>query len=243
MIAGAALAGGAVNAIAGGGSLITFPTLVAVGLPPITASLTNTVAMCPGYFGATYAQRRDLVGQKARALWILPAAATGGVLGAVLLLTSGDRAFHVIVPFLIAFATGVLAMQDLLKRWLLGRDRIARSPAWTAVPVGVAAIYGGYFGAGLGVILLAALALALDDDLIKLNALKQSVALVANVTAALVFVFSGRIDVVVVLAMALASLAGGMIGGALASRVPRKALRWTIVSIGLGISIYYFATL
>lgn len=239
----AALAGGVVNAIAGGGSLITFPVLVALGLPAVTASVTNTVAMCPGYFGATLAQRRDLVGQRGRAIRILPAGALGGVVGALLLLRTGEAAFDVVVPFLLVFAAVLLAVQHRLRAWLVAGDRPRISERWAALPVGLAAIYGGYFGAGMGVIALAALALVLDDTLIRVNALKQTVSLVVNVAAAVVFVFSDRIDVPTVAVMAVGSLVGGSLGGVIASRVPVEVLRWTVVAIGLGVAAVYFARL
>jgi uncharacterized membrane protein YfcA len=239
-IGGAALVAGVVNAIAGGGSLITFPVLVASGMSPVIASVTNTVAMCPGYFGATVAQRRELAGQRARAQVILPAGALGGVVGALVLLHTGDAAFAVVVPFLILFAAGLLAFQDRIRTALTARGPGHGAPAWAALAVGVAAIYGGYFGAGLGVIVLAALAVVLDDSLTRLNALKQTVSLVVNVAAAAVFVGSGRVDWTVAAVMAVAALVGGAIGGAIASRVPAALLKWAVVATGVVVSAIYF---
>jgi uncharacterized membrane protein YfcA len=242
-IGGAALAAGLVNAIAGGGSLISFPALVAAGLPAVTANVTNTVALCPGYLGGTFAQRRDLAGQGGRMAMLLPVAAVGGVAGALLLLATGERAFDVVVPFLLLFATGLLAMQDRLRAFLTARRRGARGEVWVALPVGIAAVYGGYFGAALGVIVLAALAVIIDDSLVRLNALKQSVSLVVNSSAAVVFLFSGRIDWIITLVMAASALIGGVIGGAIASRVPAKLLRWIVIVLGLATSAVYFARL
>ncbi len=236
---GAALAGGLVNAIAGGGSLITFPTLIAVGLPPVVASLTNTVAMCPGYFGATLAQRRDLVGQRGRALRVLPGAALGGVAGALLLLQTSDASFDGVVPYLILFAAALLAMQEPLRRSLVQRYKAARSDMWAAVPVALSAIYGGYFGAGMGVMVLAALAVVLDDTLTRVNALKQTVSLVVNVAAAIVFLASGRIDWPLALVMMAGALLGGALGGLVASRVPPVVLRWTVVTLAVAVAIVY----
>jgi hypothetical protein len=243
LVAAAALAAGIVNAIAGGGSLLSFPALVAFGLPAVTASVTNTVALCPGYLGATLAQRRDLARQRGRMARILPAAAIGGVTGALLLLHTGEAAFEVVVPFLLLFAAALLAAQDRLRGYLMARAHGAHGVAWAAVPVGLAAIYGGYFGAGLGVILLAALAVVLDDTLLRINALKQLVSLVVNISAAIVFLASGRIDWTVTLVMAVAALAGGMIGGAIASRVSAKLLRWTVIVVGVAVAAVYFARL
>nr|MBA2543400.1 TSUP family transporter [Deltaproteobacteria bacterium] len=136
LVGAAAFAAGLINAIAGGGSLITFPALVGVGLSPVIASLTNTVALCPGYLGATIAQRAQLVGQKDRMWRVLPAGALGGVAGALLLLSTDERAFEVIVPFLILFAVALLALQERIRAWLETRGSAAKAAAWAAVPVG-----------------------------------------------------------------------------------------------------------
>jgi uncharacterized protein len=235
LVGAAAFAGGMVNAIAGGGSLITFPVLVAIGLPAVTASLTNTVAMCPGYLGATIAQRRDLAGQRGRAWRVLPGAAVGGIAGALLLLHTSDASFDVAVPYLT-----LLAAQEPLRRWLVGRSRTPHSETWAAVPVALAAIYGGYFGAGMGVMVLAALAVVLDDTLTRANALKQTVSLVVNVAAAIVFLGSGRIDWTIALVMMAGALIGGAVGGLVASRVPPAILRWTVVVVAVAVAIAYF---
>lgn len=240
LVGGAAFAAGIVNAIAGGGSLITFPALVAVGLSPVTASLTNTVALCPGYLGATLAQRRDLVGQRGRMVRVLPGAALGGVAGAVLLLHTEDRAFDFAVPFLILFAAALLAVQDPLRRWLLARTTSGRAERWAALPVAAAAVYGGYFGAGMGVMVLAALAAVLADSLTRVNALKQSVSLVTNVAAAVVFLGSGRVDWPVAGVMFACSLAGGAVGGMIASKIPARVLRWTVITLAVVVATVYF---
>jgi uncharacterized membrane protein YfcA len=147
--------------------------LTAVGLPAITANVTNTVALCPGYLGATFAQSKDLQGQKKRLWFFLPAGAIGGVIGAILLLNTGERLFRDLVPFLILLASALLAVQDPLRAWLTRRAKAnggkPASEAWAAVPVGLAAIYGGYFGAGLSVIILAVSAYRLRQ-LTRLNA-------------------------------------------------------------------------
>ena len=239
LAAGAALVAGAVNAIAGGGSLITFPALVAGGLSAVSASVTNTIAMCPGYLGATYAQRHDLTGQRRRALVLLPAGVVGGVAGAVLLLHTGEAAFKQVVPFLILFAALLLAVQNPLRRWLLARSPRGHAEAWAAIPVGLAAIYGGYFGAGLGVMLLAALAVVVGDSLTRLNALKQAVSLAVNVAAAAVFLFSDQVDWPIAGVMLAGSLAGGVIGGLIAARIPPAVLRWTVVTLAVIVAAIY----
>jgi uncharacterized protein len=240
--AAAALAAGAVNAIAGGGSLITFPTLVALGLPQVTANITNTVALCPGYFGAAFAQRHELAGQGRRAALLLPVGALAGMAGALLLLATGERAFAVAVPFLLLVAALLLGAQDRVRRRLLARTS-PRAEAWAALPIAFAAIYGGYFGAGMGVMIVAALGIVLADGLRRVNALKQCISLVVNLTAAGVFVGSGRVDWPIAGAMAVGALAGGLIGGKLLSRLPTRPLRWLIVTLSVALAVVYFVRL
>jgi uncharacterized membrane protein YfcA len=242
-VGGAALAGGAVNAIAGGGSLITFPTLVACGLNPIVASATNTVALCPGYLGATLAQRRDMTGQASRSRRILPAAAVGGAVGAYLLMHTSASAFDVVVPFLLLTAVVLLGLQDRLRAWLAKRSPHGQSELAAVLLVAVASIYGGYFGAGLGIIVLAVLGVVVDDTFKRLNAFKQFTTLVVNVTAAIVFVAVAPLDWIVVVVMAVASLIGGVIGGAIASRVSAKVLRAIVMIVGGAVSAVYFVKL
>jgi len=239
----AAIAAGAVNALAGGGTLITFPMLVFLGVPPVTANVTNTVALCPGYFGGTLAQRDDLRGQEKRLRLIVPAGIVGGVLGGFLLLQTGEKLFSQLVPYLILLASVLLAIQDTVRAWLtrrMGAGQSVRLESLTWLPVGVASIYGGYFGAGLSVIVLSALGLTLEDSLTRLNALKQAVAFAVNAAAAVFFLFSGQVLWTFALVMAIGSLAGGMLGGKLAGRVKPSTLRWTVVIFGILISIAYF---
>ncbi len=240
----AAILAGAVNALAGGGTLITFPMLVAVGVPAVAANVTNTVALCPGYIGGTLAQRNDLRGQRLRLWWTLPAAVVGGLLGGILLLQSGEKLFKALVPFLILLASALLAVQGPVRLWLtrrLGQHQSGTGmEKWSWLPVGLAAIYGGYFGAGMSVIVLAAVGITLEDTLTRLNALKQLVAFSVNVAAAIFFLFSGRVVWAAALVMAVGALIGGTLGGRLAGRVKPGLLRWIVVSIGVIVSILYF---
>src|SRR5687768_12611751 len=167
----AAVAAGAVNALAGGGTLITFPILIFLGIPAVTANVTNTVALCPGYFGGTLAQWNDLRGQKNRLWLIIPAGIVGGVLGGFLLLQTGEKLFRELVPYLILLASALLAIQDPVRAWLMRRLAEGESSAGTEtfawLPVGLASVYGGYFGAGLSVIVLASLGVTLEDTLTR----------------------------------------------------------------------------
>jgi uncharacterized membrane protein YfcA len=239
----AAVAGGFVNALAGGGTLLTFPTLISVGLPSIAANMTNTVALLPGYLGGTYAQRKDIQGQKGRLLLFIPAAVLGGLIGALLLKISTEKLFSNLVPYLILAASLLLAIQDPVKAWLTKRAQAkggkSISDAWAMFPVGCAAIYGGYFGAGLSVIILAVLGLVVDENLIRLNAIKQAISFSANFSAAVFFVFSGLVNWPVAIIMAIGALGGGWIGGKLASQVKPATLRWVVVTIGVIVGIYY----
>lgn len=235
---------GLVNALAGGGTLITFPLLTAMGLPAVIANVTNTVALCPGYFGASLAQRKELLEQKHRLIWLIPAALAGGAGGAFLLIKSGERLFTQIVPWLILLAAFLLAVGEPLKKRLKSKsfadDSYSRNQVWTVLPVGLAAVYGGYFGAGLSVIVLAVLSFAYKDTLTKLNALKQAIALAANLSAAVFFVFSGKVNWLVAVLMAFFALAGGTLGGKLAGRINVSVLRGIVVTIAVIVALIYF---
>ena len=201
------------------------------------------MALCPGYLGGTFAQIRDLRGQ-ARHLWFLaPAGVLGGIAGGFLLLNTGESMFRALVPYLILLATGLLAVQERLRAWLV--DRAIRNgsanphEAWTALPVFLAAIYGGYFGAGLSVIVLAVLGLVLDDTLTRLNALKQIISFSINIAAAVFFVFSGKIVWPAALVMMVGALVGGALGGGLAGRIKPGTLRRIVVTAGVIIALIY----
>jgi hypothetical protein len=241
----AAVAAGAINALAGGGTLITFPLLLAIGVPPISANVTNTVALCPGFMGGILAQLKDLSGQRRRFWTFLAASAIGGVLGSILLLSTGERAFQTLVPFLILIASGLLAVQGVIRIWLARRSLNpmpkARSEMWAVLLVGLAAVYGGYFGVAMSVVVLSLLGWLVNDNLTRLNAIKQTVAFGANGAAAALFVFSGKVVWTIALVMAVGALVGGTLGGRLAGRIKPDTLRWTVVSIGLTLSVIYFS--
>jgi uncharacterized membrane protein YfcA len=240
----AAVAGGLVNALAGGGTLITFPMLTAVGVPPVAANVTNTVALCPGYLGATFAQVKDLRGQGRRLLFLLPTGVLGGIAGGILLLNTSDHTFRRLVPYLILLAVALLFFQDRLRSWVMGRlgergeEKIHE--AWAILPVIPASIYGGYFGAGVSVMVLAVIGLVLDDTLTRLNALKQSISFSINIAAAIFFLFSGQVLWLAALVMMVGSLAGGALGGSMAGRIKPITLRRIVVAVGLTVAFIYF---
>jgi hypothetical protein len=239
----AALAAGMINALAGGGTLITFPMLTAVGVPAVSANVTNTVALSPGYLGATLAQAKDLRDQRKRMWLLLPASALGGIIGGILLLNTGERLFRNLVPYLIILASTLLAVQDPVRAWLVRRagekGTAVTSEKSAILPAALAAVYGGYFGAGLSVIVLAVLGLTLDDSLTRLNALKQAISFSVNITAAIFFVFSGKVVWSAALVMAVGALLGGALGGRLAGRIKPATLRKVVVVIGYAVAIIY----
>ena len=238
-----ATAAGMINALAGGGSLLTFPFLLAIGLPPVTANITNTLGLFPGSLAGTLAQANDLKGQKNRLWIVIPAAILGGLTGAILLLKTNDALFSNLVPFLILLAASLLAIQAPLQNWLARRQTQGISKvipeAWIFLPVFLGAIYGGYFGAGLGIILLAVLGLMLKNTLARLNVLKQVIVFSTNLTAALLFIFSGKVVWSIALVMAAGALLGGATGGRVVNKFKPAVLRWIVVTIGFTVGMIY----
>jgi uncharacterized membrane protein YfcA len=239
LLLGAGLAAGTVNAIAGGGSLVTFPALLAIGLPPKPANYTNSVAVSPGYLASVYGSRHDLPPGRERYRH-LPAAALGSLAGCLLLQATPAGAFQLIVPFLVLGAALVLAFQERLRR-IVGHPR-ELSPRRRAITmhtmVGLGAMYGGYFGAALGVMLVAGLGLVLDETLTRVNARKNLISAVTGLVTVAVFALIGQVDWVAVAVLAPATLAGGYLGARLARRLPAPVLRGLIVGFGLVVGGY-----
>ena len=240
----AAVGAGAVNALAGGGTLISFPVLVALGVPPVVANVTNAVALCPGYFGATIAQLPNLKGQRAQLLLLVPVAIVGGLAGGMILLRTGERTFTALVPWMILLASLLLAVQEPLKKFvskrLSNRMHKRHTMILSALPIAAAAVYGGFFSAGMSVLLLAVLGLTLDDTLTRLNALKQVLAFSVNLAAAVFFLFSDKVMWSAAAVMAVGALIGGALGGKLAGKLPPAVLRWTVVVAGTCIAVVYW---
>ena len=237
LLAGAGFLAGAVNAVAGGGSLISFPALLAVGQPAVTANVTNAVAVVPGYLGGTIGYRRELSGQRRRAVALAATSIAGAVAGAALLLVSSEQLFEAIVPFLVLFSAALLAVQPLLSRAARepgdGGTRSLRLHAGNLL----ASVYGGYFGAGLGIMLLAVLGLAIDDSLQRLNALKGLLSLLIGLVAAGYFAVFGPVEWGAAAIMAATSLVGGHTGVGLARRLDDDVLRWLVVVFGLAVGV------
>lgn len=235
----AGLAAGTVNAIAGGGSLISFPSLIAIGLPPVAANVTNSIAVCPGYLSSVLGSRADLAGQGRRLRRIMPTGVLGAVIGCGLLLGTPARAFELVVPFLVLGAAATLAFQSRL-RDLVGHPRAMasrRQAVTVQAVVFVGAVYGGYFGAALGVMLVAALALVLDESLNRINALKNVLSATVGVVTVVVFAIFGPVHWGAALTLAPATVVGGYAGARLARRLPARLLRALIVAFGTAIGL------
>jgi uncharacterized protein len=240
LLAAAGLAAGAVNAVAGGGSLISFPALLAAGYGSVTANVTNAVAILPGYVGGSLGYRPELAGQRSRAVALSVTSAAGALIGAWLLIVSPAHVFKEIVPFLILASCALLAAQPALARVM----RPAAEPSEEHLSVRLhamqlaASVYGGYFGAGLGILLLAVLGLGLQDSLQRLNALKGLLSLVVGASAAAYFAFFGPVAWGAAAVMAATSLIGGRAGVGLARRMSAGVLRVVIVAFGVGVATW-----
>jgi uncharacterized protein len=235
----AGLAAGGVNAIAGGGSLISFPSLIATGLPTVAANVTNSVSVFPGYVSSVVGSRADLAGQGRRVRAVLPVSVLGTAAGCALLLLTPARAFEVIVPFLVLGAAATLAFQQRL-RGLVGHPR-TMSPRRAALTlqavVFAGSVYGGYFGAALGVMYVAALALILDEPINRINALKNVLSTSVGLVTVVVFAIFAPVHWGSALVLGPATIVGGYAGARLARRLPAKVLRLVIVIFGTAIGL------
>ncbi len=264
LIAVGALLAGAVNSVAGGGTFFSFPALLAVGVPPVVANASNSVALWPGSLSGAWAYRRELVRFKAYLLPMGLASLLGGMAGGLLLLAAGDARFSALIPWLLAFATALFALSpylaSALKRW---RGAGTAAPAAPAAPQGagsipapqgahgrgsplgwlgqgVVAIYGGFFGAGMGILMMASLAIAGHDDLHEINALKNLLSAIVYSVTVVTFITAGAISWPHTLVMLVTATIGGYTGAALARRIPALWLRRTVIAVGTLLSIYYF---
>ena len=237
-IAAAGVAAGTINTIVGSGTLITFPTLLAFGIPPVTANVSNSIGLVPGSITGAIGYRRELVGQRARVLRLLSASLIGGVVGAVLLLTLPAGAFEAIVPVLILLGVVLVVVQPRVSAWVADRreargDHSGADARWVWPATLATGVYGGYFGAAQGVLLMGVLGIGVRESLQRSNAVKNVLAAAVNGVSGIVFIVVADVDWLVVLLVAVGAVIGGLIGARVGRRLPSWALRSVIVVVGL----------
>lgn len=238
VLAVAGLAAGAINSVAGGGSLVSFPAMLAIGIPTLSANATNLIAVTPGYVGGTLGYRAQLEGQGARVRRYGAVVMAGAVAGSAILLVAPASAFDALAPFLVLVACGLLVAQPRLARArAAGADGHDESSPVLLGAVFLGGVYGGYFGAGLGIMLLALLAVFVPEDLQRLNALKGVLSLLVSIAAAVLLGLFGPVDWTACLIVAVASLVGGRLGVVVAKRLAPQTLRYTVASYGTVVAI------
>jgi hypothetical protein len=234
----AGCAAGTINTIVGSGTLITFPTLLAFGVPPVTANVSNTIGLVPGTLSAVVGYRAELAGQRPRLLRLGTASLLGSIAGATLLLVLPSEAFDAIVPALVGIGVLLVVLGPRIQRWVAARAEARgglpdHGALWVWPAVLVAGVYGGYFGAAQGVLLIAILGIGVADTLQRHNATKNVLALLVNLVAALVFIAVAHVDWLVAGLIAVGSVIGGQIGSTVGRRLPPNVLRGVIVAVGL----------
>ena len=231
----AGTAAGTINTVVGSGTLITFPTLLALGVQPVTANVSNNIGLVPGSLSGAYGYRRELAGQKARLLRLGPASVLGGLVGAVLLLVLPDDAFKAVVPALIGLAVVLVIFQPAISRRVAARSGgVPEHGAWWVwAAVCAAGVYGGYFGAAQGVLLMAILGVGLQETMQRNNATKNVLAALVNGLAAVIFAFVADVDWLIVALIAVGSTIGGQLGATVGRRLSQTLLRALIVVVGV----------
>ncbi len=234
----AGVAAGGINAIVGSGTLITFPTLLAFGVPPVTANVSNTVGLVPGTLSGVVGYRSEIAGQRGRVMRLSSASLVGAALGAGLLLWLPSEAFDAIVPALVGLGVVLVVIGPRIQRWVAARaeDRGGlpdHGAPWLWPAILLLGVYGGYFGAAQGVLLVAVLGIGVTDTLQRHNATKNVLSLVVNTVAALVFVAVADVDWAVAGLIAVGSVVGGQLGATVGRRLPPNVLRGVIVAVGL----------
>ncbi|NJP98326.1 sulfite exporter TauE/SafE family protein [Nonomuraea sp. FMUSA5-5] len=235
-LVGAGLLAGVVNALAGGGTLISFPALLALGYPGLTATVTNAVALWPGYLGGVLGYRAELKGQRRRAVLLSIAAVLGACAGSSLLLLTPGKLFESMVPWLVAFASLALLAQPWLRK-LIGGEADGRTSRMVYAGVFLGGCYGAYFNGGMGVVLLTVLGLFLHDNLHRVNAVRAVLSLVVSSVSVVAFSLFGPVEWTAAAVIAPASLVGGFLGTRLAKLMPAKVLRGVVVAFGLGVAV------
>jgi uncharacterized protein len=237
---GAGAAAGLINTVVGSGTLITFPTLLALGVPPVIANISNTVGLAPGSLSGAWATRHGLTGQRRRVLWMGTASLLGGIAGALLLLWLPSAAFDAIVPALIGLGCLLVILQPFIStRLAIRRARLGvdggsvHGPILLWLAVAFVGVYGGYFGAAQGVLLIAILGIGLSESLLKINAIKNVLATIVNGIASVVFVIVSEVNWPAAIAIAVGSVLGAQIGGRVGRKLPTTVYRVIIVGVGI----------
>jgi uncharacterized protein len=228
---------GVVNGAAGGGTLISFPALLAVGYPALTANVTSTVGIWTGYLGGTAGFRQEVQSQRDRLRELAATAAAGAAGGGILLLTTPSRDFRAIAPYLLLFSCLLFALQPPVRSWLADKGQARSHRALMHLGSFVASVYGAYFGAGLGVVFLAVLGTALPDPLVRVNGLRSVLALIVNTVAVVIFLAHAHIAWAAAGIMAGCALVGGYLGSRLSRRIPSSVLRSLVILLGLTTAI------
>ncbi len=240
---GAGMAAGAINAVVGSGTLITFPTLLAFGYAPVVANVSNNIGLVPGSLSGAWAYRRELEGQRARVMRLAGASLLGGAVGAVLLLELPASAFDAVVPALILLACVLVILQPWLSRKVAERRRpVAHGGPAVLAGVAVTGVYGGYFGAAQGVLLMALFGILIDDELQRLNAVKNVLAGLVNAIAAVIFIVASEVAWDAALVIAVGSTIGGQLGGMYGRRLSPAVLRGIIVVVGVTAAVRLIVT-
>jgi uncharacterized protein len=247
VLAAAGAAAGMINAVAGGGTLVTFPALLSFGTPAIVANATSALALVIGTFSGAYGYRRQLPAVRPWLRRFVPPSLIGGLIGSLLVTATGERVFSHLVPFLLLFATVLFVTQGVISRWLLGsggRPNPLHEPSrgvWLAVLFQfLVALYGGYFGAGIGILMLASLGFMGLKDIHEMNCLKTILGSLINQVAAVYFICAGLIDWPRAGVMTAGALAGYFAGAHWSQRIPQKQVRWLISAIGFAITAVMF---
>ena len=242
----AGVAAGTINTVVGSGTLITFPTLLAFGIPPVTANVSNTVGLAPGSLSGAIGYRAELTGQRRRLVRLGSASLVGGIAGALLLLVLPSSAFDAIVPVLIVLGCVLVVLGPRIQRRVAARAAqsggLPEHGVWWVWPaIAAAGVYGGYFGAAQGVLLMAILGIGVADSMQRHNATKNVLALIVNGIAAVIFIFVADVNWPVAGLIALGSVIGGQIGATVGRRLPANVLRAVIVTVGRGVVVFLSA--
>jgi uncharacterized protein len=233
----AAVIGGAINSVAGGGSFVAFPALLFTGVPPIPANATNTVALWPGSAASALAYRRELAEVRSDLVPLGSAALVGGLAGSLLLLRTSESAFVLLIPWLLLFATMVFSFGGVVRAML----HSVQAPLWVAVVAQLfISVYGGYFGGGMGIMMLAVLSMLGMADIHRMNALKTVLATLVNGVAVVAFIAAKAVDWTPGVVMIIGGIAGGYGGAAIARRLDAKYVRYTVLAIAWTMTVYFF---